>query len=212
MAFALRTYCLSDCDQMKINACYLLLSLIVGISLPACGGGGSDAAVIVPNQGASIAPANTNSNILSGTVVNDIASGDRVNGQLLTNRAAISLLAGAIAAEPTARQQADATKYPVAGKQFFRNLVGMSGSDTTLSLLNSTPSTAKTVTIVGEFQSFTAARVFPCTFNPADYQSSRGDCDTVNIAPGPYPAQSSAGSKCRDIAYKSGIIQQCIKD
>jgi hypothetical protein len=197
---------------MKINAYSLLLSLIIGISLPACGGGGSDAAVLVPNQGASIAPANTSFNGPSGTVANDIASGDRVNGQLLTNRAAISLLAGSIAAEPTARQQADATKYPVAGKQFFRNLVGMSGADTTLSLLNSTPSTAKTVTIVGEFQSFIAARVFPYTFNPTDYQSARGDCELVNIAPSAYPAQSSLGAKCRTIPYQSGVIEQCIRD
>jgi hypothetical protein len=199
--------------------CLVSVTLVSTVfSLSACGGGG-DAVSPTPttttgtSQTTSQTTAQTGSQtgVVSNTTTN-IATSDTINGLPITNATALTRLSAAVTAVASATAQTEATTYPIAGKQFFRNLVGMSGSDSTLNIMNSATSGARTVTIVGEFQSFTAARVFPCTFNPTDYKSASGDCDTVNIAPGPYPAQSSAGSKCRDIAYKSGIIQQCIKD
>jgi hypothetical protein len=191
-------------------------------SLSACGGGGD---TVSPTPTTTTGTSQTSSQTTSQTTTQtgsqtggvsatttNIATGDTINGLPITNATALTRLSAAVTAVPAATAQTEATIYPIAGKQFFRNLVSISGADSTLNIMNSATSSARTVTIVGEFQSFTAARVFPCTFNPTDYKTASGDCDTVNIAPGPYPAQSSAGSKCRDIAYKSGIIQQCIKD
>jgi predicted small lipoprotein YifL len=191
---------------LSIHHFFAVIISTLLFTLYACGGGGG----VATPAAVTAAPA-AQTGVLT-TTTNSVATGDTINGLPITNATAIAKLAAALTAVPSATAQIDATTYPIAGKQFFRNFVGMAGSDATLNSLNSTTSSAKTVIIIGEFQSFTAARVFPCTFNPTDYNSSRGDCNVVNIAPGPYPAQSSGGSKCREIEYQSGIIQQCIKD
>jgi hypothetical protein len=207
---------------MKICLIAIASTITVLLSISACGGGdgSTPAATTAPNAGASaIASDTTQASSPTSTQVggvlttsNNIATGDTMNGLPITNAIAISKLSTALASVPTATTQAEAVTYPIAGKQYFVNLVSMSGSDPTLNLMNSTTSAANTVTIIGEFQSFTSARIFPCTFNPADYKLSAGDCNTVNVAPGSYPTQSSGGAKCREIPYKSGIILQCIRD
>lgn len=208
---------------MKICLTAIASTITVLLSISACGGGDGSApiATTAPNAGASAIASNTTqassqtTTQVDGVVTttgNNIATGDTINGLPITNATAISKLSTALASVPTATTQAEAITYPIAGKQYFVNLVSMSGSDPTVNLMNSTTSAANTVTIIGEFQNFTSARIFPCTFNPADYKLSAGDCNTVNIAPGSYPTQSSGGSKCREIPYKSGIILQCIRD
>jgi predicted small lipoprotein YifL len=200
------------------------VTTLLFLSITACGGGeptqtpiAATASVTTAANSSSTsqtsqASTNSSTQAIVSNAVNNVSTGDKINGLPITNPTTLSRLSTAIANVPQVTQQSEATTYPIAGKQFFRNLVSLSGSDPTLNLLNSTPSSATTVVIIGEFQNFTAARIFPCTFNPTDYKADKGDCNTVNIAPGAYPAQSSAGSKCRSIAYQSGIIEQCILD
>jgi hypothetical protein len=203
---------------LKIYRPFGVCTLSWLLYLNGCGGDGSGevataaASTTTTSSGSQTAVQTGLQNSAVATTVNNISTADTINGIIITNRSALTMLATSLAAVPLTTAQSEAVTYPIAGKQFFRNFVGMSGSDPNLLLMNSTTSSAKTVTVIGEFQSFTAARVFPCTFNPVDYKSQNGDCNTVNIAPGPYPAQSSGGAKCRELPYQSGIIQQCIKD
>jgi hypothetical protein len=203
---------------LKTYRLFGVCTLSLLLCLNGCGGGGSSevataaANTTTTSSGTQTTVQTSTQNGAVTTTVNNISTADTMNGIIITNRSALAMLAASVAAVPVTTAQSEAVTYPIAGKQFFRNFVGVSGSDPNLLLMNSTISSARTVIIVGEFQSFTAARVFPCTFNTADYKVQNGDCNAVNIGPGPYPVQSSAGSKCRSITYQSGIIEQCIRD